>query len=199
MPRVSNRSQVLISIAILPLLLVGARHSEQFATNEHLKATIQLISEKQKREFAPHTSQVFDRSIDTDPKLSSHKIIAQVAIHNVKRDPCTFVFKWFDPNGKLINETTHRRPDVNPRVHYGGHWSMYPIVNGLEFKDRPLGKYTFVVEYPAGTAIAEKSFNIYTPGEDKGGFVTRNSRAVWMVLIGVVLVGLFVASARVLS
>ena len=180
-------------------LLLGVSRSGQAATNEDCTATIQFISDKQKRSFEPGASQVFDRMIDTDPKLRSHKIVTQVTIHNVKRDPCTFVFKWFDPDGKLIDTTTHRRPDPDPRVYYGGHWSMYPIIDKLELKDRPLGKYTFVVEYPAGTVIAEKSFNIYTPGEDKGSFASRNSRAVWIVLIGVVLLGLFVASAKVLS
>jgi hypothetical protein len=199
MSRASHNTHFLLSLALLPLLLFGVRNSVQAATNDNLMATIQFISDKQARSFDSNASQVFDRSIDTGPKLRSHKIVTQVTIHNVKRDPCTFVFKWFDPDGKLIDTKTHRRPDPDPLVRYRGHWSTYPIVDNLEFKDRQLGKYTFVVEYPAGTVIAEKSFNIYTPGEDKGSFVSRNSGAVWIVLIGVVLLGLFVASAKVLS
>ncbi|UCH85055.1 MAG: hypothetical protein JSW50_05030, partial [Candidatus Latescibacterota bacterium] len=193
------RSRLLLSMAFLPLLLTGVRHSQQIATNEHIKAKIQFISDKQSRNFDPAEAQAFDRFIDTDRKLGSHKIVTRVTFANVKRDPCTFVFKWFDPNGKLINESTHRRPDPDPRVLYRGHWSSNEIVDKLEFNDRPTGKYTFVVEYPAGTVLAEKSFNIYLPDDDRGTLITRNSRVVWVLLLGVVLIGLFVASAKVLS
>jgi len=86
----TRRSQLLFSMALLPLLVVGVRHSAHIATNENITAKIQFISDKQSRHFEPAASQVFDRTIDTDRKLRSHNIVTQVTFGNVKRDPVLF-------------------------------------------------------------------------------------------------------------
>ncbi|MEJ2720303.1 MAG: hypothetical protein P8181_04085 [bacterium] len=203
MATAANRAQPLYSLVLLTLLLLGTGQREHPARlpwlNTNLKASIRFVSQTQASAYGPVKSQVFDRFVRADRKLSALEIAAHVTIHNVEREPCNFVFKWFDPAGKLIEETERERPDPDPLAGYPGHWWMYPIVQSLDFKDRPTGKYTFVVEYPAGTVIAEKSFNIYELPDNKQEFVARNTKAVWIVLIGVVLLGLFVASAKVLS
>jgi hypothetical protein len=197
--RAIKHSFVFPSLVLLPILLLLVRGSYQ-ADEPELSVTIRLLSQTQRHSYDPYKpTTTIDRLIQTDKRFSSHKITASVKVDNVRRDPCTFAFKWYDPNGKLIDKTEHRRPDPDPRVRYRDHWSMYPIVQSLEFKGKSPGKYTLVVERPEGNVLGERSFNFTLRSDQKGNILSRNSKTVLIIAIGVVVLGLVVATSRVCS
>ncbi|UCG51855.1 MAG: hypothetical protein JSW58_17090 [Candidatus Latescibacterota bacterium] len=197
--RAIKHSVLFPSLVLVPILLLWVRGSSRLDEAE-LSVTIKLISQTQRHSYDPyHSPTTIGRVIHTDKRFSSHKIIASVKVDNVRRDPCTFTFKWYDPDGNIIDKTEHRRPDPDPSVRYRGHWSMYPIVHELEFKGRTAGKYTFVVERPEGNVLGERSFNFSLRSDQEGNILSRNSKTVLIIAIGVVVVGLVVATSRVFS
>jgi hypothetical protein len=160
-------------------------------------AKLDLQSMTQKHSYDGYVHEPAARMIATRDGLWSHKISARLAVKYIREEPAVFVFRWYDPQGAVLAETEHVRPDRSgmPR---GGHWMLYPIVDELEFKEMVPGKYTIAVEHPPGTLLVERSFNFYhlEQGPDA---VARHKNTILFIVLGVVLMCLGIVTIRVLQ
>lgn len=162
-----------------------------------MTAKLDLQSQTQKRSYDGYMYESVVRMVAMRDGLSSHKISARLTVKNIREEPVTFIFRWYDPEGRVIDESEFTRPD---RSSYSpaGHWTLYPIIDDLEFRDMPPGKYTLVVEHPPGELLVERSFNFYQP--DKGpDVVSRNRKSIIVIVFGLVLMCLGIVTIRVLA
>jgi hypothetical protein len=162
-----------------------------------MTAKLDLQSQTQKHSYNGYVYQKASRMVATRNGLWSHVISARLTVKNVPKEPATFVFRWYDPQGKIIDDAEYTRPDRSEMSH-SGHWTLYPIVHNLEFKDLPPGKYSIVVEHPPGTPLVENSFNLYQL-EEGPDVVARHKHTILFVVFGLVLMCLGVVTIRVLQ
>ncbi len=76
-----------------------------------MTAKLDLQSQTQKRSYDGYMYESVVRMVAMRDGLSSHKISARLTVKNIREEPVTFIFRWYDPEGRVIDESEFTRPD----------------------------------------------------------------------------------------